>query len=401
MNDQIIALINALHLCKNELAEVYANPQGVFYDPETQGTHFAKLVTVKAVRPAHDGTYRLDSRLKKFFDWAINRRSLYGNSTHYQDILLNLESAVTGYLESLARASHTEMGDKLAVVFELCDDFASGMTEDIEQFRFFLDTQHGFAGGSLEEKIAYNRNRLARAKELISNVSRLSDLNLMEQLDPDDSLARVLRKELFDRHGDIQARLYEVQRNLSESLFRLGTLNASAMRLIALDNHLAKHQEISAPAWDDPVNIPEWALIFPGIDVTAYPDPGNDAYSLELQKIAAAIKDELPAAEKPRRTNRVADDGVPPVKEIPVTRYRESLDRMIEYVTDYGPTSAMDWLDQHGAAFPFDGKIWLQLLSSDLANDTLDVPNEMCFTPCHIDEDDILFLVDFEVKIDG
>ena len=401
MSDQIRSLISALHLCRDELAEVYATPQGVFYGPEVQGKHFVKLVAVKAVRKAHDGSYRLDSRLRKFFDWAINRRSLYGNSTHYQDILVNLESAVTGYLESLARANQNELSEKISIVFELCDDFSSGMTEDIEQFRYVLDTQYGFAGDSMEEKIAYNRNRLQRAKELIANVASLSGLDLLEMVDQDDSLARVLHKELYGRYGDIQGRLYEVQRSLTESLFRLSSVNTNAMRLIALDNHLSKHHDIAATTWDDLDTPLDWAMAFQGIQVMGYPDPGSEAYFQELQQMTLAVKDETPVAEVKKRSNAVSADEEPEVKTIPNSHYLESLYKMTDYVLANGKTSALDWLKDHGSDFPYDRTIWLQMLSSNLANGTLDVPEIVVLTPKHVETQDEFILTDFEVAIHG
>lgn len=377
MDDQIISLLGALNTCKQELAQVYANPQGVHFDPEAQASHIARLVAVKAVRIAHDGSYRLDSRLKKFFDWAVNRRSIYGNSTHYSDILSNLETAVTGYMESLVRAEATELAEKLGIVFELCDDFASGMTEDIEQFRFVIETQQGFAGTSIEEKILYNENRINRAKELLNNVGRVRDLGFAETVENYPDVAGVLQKELFNRYEGIQTRLYQVHSALSSTLFELRGVNVGALRIIALDNYLSKHPDFTVPAWETMEAPPQWATIFPGVKVKAYPDPANESYSTALAAMVAGVSDDAPVSQRMRRSNEASDEADPPEKEIPLSYFLRSLYQFTDAVQEASSLGAVAWLEAHQNAFPFGATVWLQIISNELGSGALDVPSHI------------------------
>ncbi len=380
MDDQILALISALNTCKHELAEVYANPQGVHFNSEAQDSHIARLVTIKAVRIAHDGSYRLDSRLKKFFDWTLNRRSIFGNSTHYSDILSNLETAVTGYTEALVRADMTELSEKLGAVFELCDDFASGMTEDIEQFRFVIETQRGFSGTSIEEKIVYNENRLKRAKELLNNVSRVRDLGFVGEVEHSQDLSGVLQKELFNRHEAIQTRLYEVHSALSATLFELRTVNSIALRIIGLDNYLTKHPDIMVPAWETMDEPPEWAMVFPGLRVNAYPGPGVETYALELMRMVAGVSDNMPEAPRARRSNEALQVAPPPDKEIPLSAFLTSLYQFSDAAADGARVGAVAWLEANTCLFQYGPTVWLQMLSNELANGTLDIPDNLTVT---------------------
>lgn len=400
MNDQIPALINAIHLCRDEIGQIYANPQGVHFDADGCSHHIAKLVAVKAIRVAHDGSYRLDSRLKKFIDWAINRRSIYGNSTHYQDILSNLEVAVIGYLEALTRAESVELAEKIGAVFELCDDFSSGMTEDIERFRFFIEVQQGFTGDSLDEKILYNRNRLKRARELVENVSNVRELNLLETADQAEELTRVLRKELYSRHEEIQSRLHEVQTRLSATLFELESIDPKALRLINLDNYLVKHPDLAVPAWETMPKPPAWTTVFPGIKVIAYPDPSSETYGASLQAMITAIKDETPALalQKEKRSNEIVDQGELETKDIPISTYLASLYHFSDQAEREGRLSAMDWLVNNREGFAFNAVIWLQMLSNSHANGNLDIPQTLCAEPQREEVGDEYLLTDFLLK---
>lgn len=399
MEDHIRKLINTLQTCHLQLVQLYANPQGVHFGPEDERP-VTRLLRAKAARTAHDGSIRLDSTLRKFFDRSTNRRGVFGQSTHYQVILDNLETAVEAYLESLPFANHTLIQEKLNNVFEQCDDFAAGMTMDIEDFRAFIQTNSGFSGNTLEEKIRYNENRLKRALELVRNVDMARSQDFMERTQHADDLRHVLEKEFFSRLDGIQQRLREVAQDLSQNLFELQLANAAAIRLINLDNYLSKDPELVLPAWETMEEPPQWAMVFHGIHVVAYPDPNSVGYIDALGTIIAHIKDDLPPLPKVKRGNEVLDLGEPAARILAESQFFTAFFQFIEHVLANGQGGAMEWLENNRSAFAFGDEVWLQMISNDMANDTLKVPGQVRAQPlrCEINDEycltDVLFTVD-------
>lgn len=394
MDDHIRKLLSTLQTCHVQLGQLYANPQGVYFGPEDE-RQVTRLLRIKAARTAHDGSIRMDSTLRRFFDRSMNRRGVFGQSTHYQVILDNLETAVEAYLESLAFANHAILQEKLNNVFEQCDDFAAGMTLDIEDFRAFIQTNAGFSGSTLEEKIRYNENRLKRALELVRNVDMARSQTFLERSQQAEDLGHMLDKEFFSRLDDIQQRLREVAHDLSQTLFELQAASMEAVRLINLDNYLAKDPDIVMPAWETMEEPPQWAMIFHGIKVTAYPDPDSSLYGESVGTIITRIKDELPEPPKPKRGNAIADPGEPEERVVEETLFFTAFFQFVEDVLSAGEGGAMAWLDENREAFPYSDEIWLQMISNDLANNTLAIPEQVRVEPQRCEIADEYLLTDF------
>jgi hypothetical protein len=211
MSHPIASLISILQSCSPLLGQLYDTPQGIFLEEGDQ-LHLAKLKRINAVRKAHDESYRLDTGLRRWFDKALNRRRPFGRSVDYNDILANLKTAVEDYEDALMQMSSSVIGERLNMIFELCDDFATEMTEDLEQFRLIIETNAGFNGSTLQERIRYNQNRLKRAHELQRALETARDETLLERASHSDDLSIILRKEFFSRHKDLHTRLRGVYR---------------------------------------------------------------------------------------------------------------------------------------------------------------------------------------------
>lgn len=403
MRDQIKALLAAMHNGHEVIARLYEARQGILAEPEDEHD-LTRLLRMHVVRRAHDETYRLESNVRRMLDKGLNRHRQFGISTHYSDILANLRTAVDDYLDSLVLANEAISADRLGIIFELCDDFASGMMEDLERFRNVVQTNTGFTGCTLSERIRYNENRHKRAEELLGNLLSAMDEGLLERASAADDLALVLQRELFSRHGDLANRMSEVAHQMSSTLFLLRSMDERSVDLMRLDNHLSRATEFGTPDWSTMDAPAECFMRFEGFEVAAYPDPENDSYFDEVGKIILRIRDEPPEADVELRGNEVVDKGVPAEKVMPSSRFSDAFFEFIEAVLDEGCGSAVEWVRGHRELFEFDEKIWLQIISNHYANKTLHrklgMPDCVKVEPQRQDTGTELLLLDFEFYVE-
>lgn len=383
MEDHIRTLTKALESSHEHIARLYANPQGLYFGEDDRD--ITKLLLLRVVRMAHDGSVRLDSGLKRFIDLSANRKRLFGNSTHYKDLETNIATAVEGYVESICQGDQNLQAEKGNIVFELCDDYSTGMTDDVEQFRHFVQTNAGFSGSTLEDKVRYNINRLGRARELLKNIDDARHTDFLYTAKLSDELTQILEKEFYDRHDEIGQRLREVASDLSKSLFDLRGLDTATLGLIKLDNHLTKHPDYTLPSWESLDSPPECMMIFPGIDMFAFPEADSRAYGDVLAATITRVKDELPAPPRPRRNNDIDDTGAPEVIVMLETNYVAAFFKMIEDVLATGRAEAIDWLRENQEEFPYSETVWLQMISNNIANNTADIPECVKTTMQHED----------------
>ena len=181
MREHILQVIQALHQNRELVADAYAQGKGIVPSEDTAAA-LTRLLKVKALTPYIENTYRLDRRLRVYFDRAINRVKVYGNSTHYANVVGKIESMTEAYEAAMLKADAVAQDECLDEIVDLCDEFATGMKEDIERFRMVVDTRKGFAGGSLAEKLSHNRNYVEQANQMVEAVGLLDRADLLESL---------------------------------------------------------------------------------------------------------------------------------------------------------------------------------------------------------------------------
>jgi hypothetical protein len=397
MIDQIKNMLQAMANNHELISNMYESPRGIFSEGEDE-QQLTKLLRLNVARKAHDGSYRLESNLRRLMDKGLNRNRQFGISTHYQDILTNLRTAVESHSESLITADSVVMNDRLNTIFELCDNFNTGMTEDLEQFRAVVQTSAGFSGSTLEERIRYNENRLKRTAELHINLDSARDIDLIDKASNSNDLGKILQKEFFDRHGKLQLRLREVAGQLSQNLFNLQHMDEASLKLIRLDNHLTKYQDFETPSWESMEEPPVCFTRFEGFNMEVYADP-DGGYADELGVFISKVKDDLTVVSKPRRNNIAKDDGPPKEKTLDKSEFDKAFFNFIEDVIYKGETSAINWWDKNQEKFNYKPEIWIQIMSLEYSNGVIDIPDYVRATPVKKDTNDELLLSDFTFEM--
>lgn len=399
MSDSIVSLLAVLENCGSLLGRLYDTPKGIFTQ-NGDDVHLAKLRRISAVRQAHDESFRLDSGLRRWFDKALNRRRQFGPSVHYDDILTNLKTAVEDYHDALVQMNSAVISDRLNTIFELCDDFATAMTEDLEQFRLVIQTSAGFSGSTIAERIRYNSNRLKRAHELQRNLEKARDDDLVERAGAGDDLAHLLRKEFFNRHQDLHTRLREVADGLSRNLFELRRLDEAALDLMRLDNFLSRNPDFVLPDLVHAGEPPECFLRAEGMEMQAFPDPYNEYYADDLAADYQRIRDDPPPEVKEVRSNAVEDTGPPPDRKVPNSVFYVAFFDFIEHVLEEGGASATEWIRMHPEKFGFGETVWLHSIAPHHENGTLGrllrMPDDVSVVAHRREDGFELILSDFE-----
>lgn len=374
MQEHIIKVIQTLYQHRELIASVYSQSKGITTSAETASA-VTSLLKAKALTPYIENTFRLDRRLRVYFDRAVNRVKVYGTSTHYAGVVTKIQSMTESYEAAMVKADAVAQDECLDEIIDLCDEFATGMKEDIEHFRVAVDTRKGFGGGSVTEKLAHNRNHVEQANQMIEAVDLLANADLLNDLQGWNDLTTLLRRHLYQRvegTDDVRRRLFEVQSALSALLFDLEAADQLAEILLRLDDRFSRHADLELPEWDD-ASLPAAAFRAPGFSLPAYVDSHNEAAET-LLPLLSEISDE----RRPQIRNAVSavgvvnDDGGPaPARPTP-SELNATVTRMFDHARLGGiQLSVVSWLASRGdkqAIYPYPISIWLGTLSNAVAN---------------------------------
>lgn len=374
MREHILQVIQALHQNRELVADAYAEGKGIVPSEDTAAA-LTRLLKVKALTPYIENTYRLDRRLRVYFDRAINRVKVYGNSTHYANVVGKIESMTEAYEAAMLKADAVAQDECLDEIVDLCDEFATGMKEDIERFRMVVDTRKGFAGGSLAEKLSHNRNYVEQANQMVEAVGLLDRADLLESLAGYQELTTVLRRHLYNRvegSDDVRRRLFEVQTALNKLLFDLQIADRVCEMLLRLDDRLNRHGDVELPEWDDAA-LPAAAFRSPGFGLPAYVDSRTEPAELLLPLLADIGDERRPQARAIVSGRGVLKDSGEPTPQRPGRSELQSAIALL--FGDLGEglrgVSVLEWLRariDRIALYPYPLTIWLACLSNAIEN---------------------------------
>lgn len=375
MREHILNVIQALHQHRELIADAYCQSQGVAPDEDSLSA-FTRLLKVKALTPYIEGSYRLDRRLRVFFDRAVNRVKIYGNSTHYANVVSKLQAMTEAYQAALIAADIPQQDECIDEIIDLCDEFATGMKEDIEHFRMVVVTRKGFAGGSIKDRLLHNRNYVEQATQMVEAVGLLDQADLLDAVRGYATLTNVLGRHLFNRvegSDDLRRRLFEVQQDLNRALFDLQAAHRLVEILLRLDDRMNRQADFDPSTWIDDRNLPAGLFRFAGLPLPAYVDP-NGSEAGELLPLLAGIPDDRRPISRPAivRAGTLDDAGeLPPIAPTPDEFARTLTQWIVDARLAAAANSAMRWLlNQPSAAllYPFSPVIWLGTLSSAIDN---------------------------------
>lgn len=375
MREHILNVIQALHQNRELIADAYCQAQGIAPEKESEAA-FTRLLKVKALTPYIEGNFRLDRRLRVFFDRAINRVKIYGNSTHYAHVVGKLVAMTEAYQGALIAADGQSQEEHIDEIIDLCDEFATGMKEDIEHFRMIVETRKGFSGGGIKDRLLHNRNYVEQAGQMVEAVGLLDQADLLDAVEGYATLVSVLRRHLFNRvagNDDLRRRLFEVQQALNAALFDLEAAHRTVEVLLRLDERLARQADVDLPVWEDDGSLPDMLFRFPGLPLPAYPDPNGDDSEALLSLLAEIPDDRRPQTKPlPPRAGSLDDAGAPPPARPSPSEFRRVLACLFaETARRAGTISVMAWLRTHrerDAFYPYSPVIWLAALSAAIDN---------------------------------
>jgi hypothetical protein len=374
MREHILQVIQALHQNRELVADAYAQGKGIVPSEDTAAA-LTRLLKVKALTPYIENTYRLDRRLRVYFDRAINRVKVYGNSTHYANVVGKIESMTEAYEAAMLKADPVAQDECLDEIVDLCDEFATGMKEDIERFRMVVDTRKGFSGGSLAEKLTHNRNYVEQANQMVEAVGLLDRADLLESLAGYQELTTVLRRHLYNRvegSDDVRRRLFEVQTALNKLLFDLQIADRLSEMLLRLDDRLNRHGDVELPEWDD-ATLPAAAFRSPGFALPAYVDSRSEPAELLLPLLAEIGDERRPQARAIVSGRGVLSDSGEPTPQRPGRSELQTAIALLfgDLAQGLRSVSVLDWLRariDRVVLYPYPLVIWLGCLSNAVEN---------------------------------
>lgn len=375
MREHILNVIQALHQNRELIADAYCLTQGIAPEQETEAA-FTRLLKIKALTPYIEGSFRLDRRLRIFFDRAVNRIKIYGNSTHYAQVVGKLQAMTEAYQNALITADRAAQEECIDEIIDLCDEFATGMKEDIEHFRMVVETRTGFSGGGIKDRLVHNRNYVTHASEMVEAVGLLDQADLLGAIEGFADLASILRRHLFSRvegSDDLRRRLFEVQQALQAALFDLQTAHRIAETLLRLDDRLSRQADLEPSVWDDDGAYPDMLFRFPGYALPSYSDPNGDDAEALLALLTEISDDRRPQARAAAPRVGHLDDGgeLAPARPTP-SEFRRALELLFaETQSTTAPLSTITWLRTHqnrDALYPYSPVIWLAALSAAIDN---------------------------------
>jgi hypothetical protein len=375
MREHILNVIQALHQNRELIADAYCRGQGVAPEKETEAA-FTRLLKVKALAPYIEGSFRLDRRLRVFFDRAVNRVKIYGNSTHYAHVVGKLEGMLEAYQGAMIAADAQSQEECIDEIIDLCDEFATGMKEDIEHFRMVVDTRKGFSGGALKDRLFHNRNYVAQASQMVEAVGLLDQADLLDAIRGFMELTNVLQRHLYNRvegSDDLRRRLFEVQQALNAALFDLQAAHHLVEVLLRLDDRLVRQADFEPPVWEDDGNLPDMLFRFPGFPLPSYPDPNGDDSGALLSLLMEIRDDRRPSARPTApRAGCLDDAGEPPPSKPSPSEFRRALNLLLAEIDHHAVAiSVMTWLRTHRereTLYPYSPVIWLGTLSCAIDN---------------------------------
>ena len=385
MREHILNVIQALYQNRELIADAYCQGQGIAPEEETQ-TAFTRLLKVRALTPYIEDSFRLDRRLRVFLDRAVNRVRIYGNSTHYAHVVGKLVAMVEVYEAAIIAADAQSQEECIDEIIDLCDEFATGMKEDIEHFRMVVDTRKGFSGGNIKDRLLHNKNYIGQANEMVQAVGLLDQANLLEDIRGYTELTNILLRHLYNRvegSDDLRRRLFEVQQALNAALFDLQAAHHLMEVLLRLDDRLARQTDFEPPVWEDDSNLPDMLFRFPGFPLPSYPDPNGDDSEALLSLLMEIRDDRRPSARlAPPRAGSLDDAGEPPPVKPSPSEFSRALSLLLtETGLHAAAISVMCWLRTHHdreALYPYSSVIWLGTLSCAIDNG-LAAPDGWCY----------------------
>ena len=387
MREHIIKVIQTLHQHRELIADAYAQGKGVTPTEDTAAA-VTSLFKAKALTPYIESTYRLDRRLRGYIDRAVNRIKVYGNSTHYASVVAKIQSMTESYQAAMIKADHAGQDECLDEIVDLCDEFATGMKEDIEHFRMVVDTRKGFSGGSLAEKLAHNRNHVEQASQMVEAVNLLTTADLLDGIKGFSELTTVLRRHLYARvegTDDVRRRLFEVQSALDALLFDLKAADRLAEVLLRLDDRFNRQADFDLPDWDD-TRLPAAAFRSAGFALPAYVDSVTEPAETLLPLLAGIADERRPQVRNaPPAAGTLNDQGeLAPARPTP-SDLKITVARLFDDATNLGaPVPVVAWLQariDRIQIYPYPVSIWLGTLSSAVSNG-MKAPDGWRFSYC-------------------
>ncbi len=374
MREYILQVIQALHQHRELVADAYVQNKGLAPTEQT-AAGLARLLKVKALTPYVENTWRLDRRLRVYFDRAVNRVKVYGNSTHYAGVVSKIAGLTELYEQAVLSADAAAQDERLDEIVDLCDEFATGMREDIEHFRMVVDTRKGFMGGSLTEKLTHNRNYVEQANQMVEAVGLLDQANLLDRIEGFADLTEVLQRHLYERvegADDVRRRLFEVQSQLNKLLFDLNAAHRITAMLLRLDAGINRHADFELPDWDDE-QLPAAAYRSKGFALPAYIDSREEPAETLLPLLAGIDDERRPQARAPvLKAGTLDDAGAPGLQRPSPSQLHGAITQLFSDALQGGqPVSIVAWLrlrTDREQLYPYPLAIWLGSLANAAAN---------------------------------
>lgn len=314
-------LFKALAAHSELIAEAYYN--GVVYKDNQNQRVLNQLKQLKILVNYDADSYRVAGRLGQFIDSALSSDRVRRLDTDLASWIEMLEQQIGLFQDALLENRLDDSDGYFSEIERLVFHLSDALEEDTRYLLMLVNSR--FANvRTLAEKQKQNLFYISRLEKLVNAITALQPECLLELVEDQPLLYKLLDQQLINRLPVWQQNLQDILNKLKVFLFELRQIEARAQLVQGFAFFLQQNPNYQPQDWSEHEQIPpQWNQIKP-LALSAYADPLNNALTEDLVEIAQKIRPDtlnVLASPKPRAVNPVSLNPAPKqLLELPLYR---------------------------------------------------------------------------------
>lgn len=338
------------------------------------------LVSVNALKPYDEDSYRLNPRLREFIADHLVSYSAFTALTRLAGPIAQLRQQWQELKGAKSGGTARDIDRLEMALDETVVDIAYTIERNLALLQSMVSTQYGNVS-SLQSKLNQNRYYDSEVSMSLKEVAQVDDM--VERI-ADEAIAaglphirQLVTRRLGSRLLQWSANIKDAQATISKRLFEARLLEQKLKRMARYSLWLSRNKTLTG--WDLDVRTSAPAELFRPEPIPQRPQPAIQSADAAVQAVLVEIAGSLKAPRNPLTADTTEQVQTVismemGVSEVVAEDHEQALDDLVEHLSSHtGVVRLSEWRATHPRLQDVEEEFWLLYASCQLRGDGFDV----------------------------